>query len=96
MDVGISFPRERDRWLMVLLAKEGFSKDELIRLNKVRLHQKVIFLSCVLGASGKMLDRKYLEKRNGHEKWYTVKFPMEKPLRKFLYFGELPSGLLFQ
>ena len=37
-----------------------FSKDSLLRLNRVRVHQQVLFLSCILGASGKILDKKYL------------------------------------
>ena len=67
---------------MVLIAKQGFTEEELARLNKVRLHQQTIFLACVLGASGKMLDRKYPEKRQDHEKCPTVKFLVEKPPRE--------------
>ena len=73
---------EKDRWPMDLFAAKGFTEDELCRLSKVRLHQQVLFLSCVLGALGKMLDRKYLEKRRDNELWSKVKFPMEKPPNK--------------
>ena len=59
---------------MDLLARQDFSEEEIIRLNKVMFHQQVIFLSCILGASGKMLNRKYLEKREDHEEWSAVKF----------------------
>ena len=75
-------PREKDRWLMDLFAAKDFTEDELCRLNKVRLHQQVLFLPCVLGASGKVLDRKYLEKRRDNELWSEVKFPVEKPPNK--------------
>ena len=44
--------------------------------------QQVLFLSCALGASGKMLDRKYLRKRRAEEVWSKVKFPVEKPPNK--------------
>ena len=47
---------------MELFEAKGFTEDELCRLNKFPLHQQVLFLPCVLGASGKMLDRKYLKK----------------------------------
>ena len=36
----------------------------------------------MLGASGKMLDRKYLRKRRDEELWSKVKFPVEKPPNK--------------
>ena len=42
----------------------------------------MLFLSCTLGASGKMLDRKYLEKRRENEVWSRVKSPVEKPPTK--------------
>ena len=30
---------ERDQWLMQMFVSAGFSKDDLVRLNRVRLHQ---------------------------------------------------------
>ena len=80
-DVGLTISRERDVWLMAALAMAGFPEEELPRLNKVRLHQQVIFLSCVLGASGKMLNNNCLKKQ-ARECWSRVKFPVEKPPRK--------------
>ena len=67
---------------MELFADKGFTEDELCRLNKDRLHHQVLFLSCVLGASGKILDRKYLEKRRDNERSSKVKFPAKKPPNK--------------
>ena len=67
---------------MLEFAKLGFDLPTLVRLNRVRLHQQVLFLSCVLGASGKELDEKYLIKRRVDEKWSTLSFPQEKPPRK--------------
>ena len=49
---------------MVKFAAAGFDKDELERLNKVRIHQQVLFWSYVLGASGKSLNAKYTRKEN--------------------------------
>ena len=45
------------------------------RLNKVIMHQQVLFLSIVLGASGKSLDEKYTRKRELEENWLKIKFP---------------------
>ncbi len=36
-------PREGDAWFMEELFWMQFDKDELMRLNRVRLHQQVIF-----------------------------------------------------
>lgn len=38
----------------------GFRGHELRALNRVRMHQQCIFLSDVLGVSGKSIDPKYL------------------------------------
>ena len=78
----VTLPRERDQWLMQMFVSAGFSKDDLVRLNRVRLHQQALFLSCVLGASGKTLDLKYLTKRKEEEQWSTLVFPKEKPPRR--------------
>ena len=78
----IKFPRQGDKWLMILFVLAGFSKEDLIRLNRVRVHQQVLFLSCVLGASGKTLDKKYLKKRSPTETWSQLSFPKEKPPNK--------------
>ena len=60
-DGHLKFPRERDQWLMQIFEDEGYTLIELARLNRARLHQQVVFLSCILGASGKDLDSKYLD-----------------------------------
>ncbi len=49
-------PRENDRWLMLALEGLGFREEELIRLNRVRCHQQVLFLLDVFDASGRALD----------------------------------------
>ena len=65
-------PRKGDKWLMQLFVVTGFSKDSLLRLNIVRVHQHVLFLSCILGASGKILDKKYTIRRKPEESWSGV------------------------
>ena len=75
-------PREGDKWIMQLFTRVGFNKEDLLRLNRVCVHQQVLFLYSVLGASGKSLDKKYMTKRNPEEKWSTLRFPKEKPPNK--------------
>ena len=58
LDDIVALPLEGDRWLMWVLKDSGFSEEELARLNRVRVHQQVLFLLCVLGASRKTLDEK--------------------------------------
>ena len=60
----------------------GYSKDKLLRLNQVTLHMQVLFLSDILGASGKDLDRRYLARRRLEMKWSSINFPKEKPPNK--------------
>ena len=60
----------------------GFEESDLVQLNKVRLHQQVVFLSDVMDASGRRLDE-YLKKRPAGEKWSSLTFPVEQPPRAF-------------
>ena len=43
----LKMPREGDKWIMKLFVQEGFNKEDLLRLNRFRVHQQVLFLSCV-------------------------------------------------
>ena len=56
----LKMPRKRDHSIRKAFGLKGFAKDDLERLNKVRIHQQVLFLSCVLGATGKSLDMIYM------------------------------------
>ena len=78
-NVPIELPREGDQWIMRLLEAAGFCRQDLLRLNRVRIYQQVMFLSEILGASGKILDRKYLQKRPEAERWSRLNYPNEKP-----------------
>ena len=97
-DVKLSPPRSRDKWLMREFYRLGYDSKALARLNRVRLHQQVLFLSDILGASGKELDQRYLHKRPSTEQWSTLSFPKEKPPRKDFRLWEqaiqqlVPSG----
>ena len=81
-DVPLEFPRAGDRWLMDMFEEMGFSAPDLQRLNRVRVHQQVLFLSEILDAAGKTLDERYLDRRPSNEDWSTLKFPQERPPRK--------------
>ena len=78
----LKMPREGDKWIMQLFVRAGFNKEDLLRLIRVRVHQQVLFLSCVFVASGKSLDKKYMTKRKPEEKWSTLRFPKENPPNK--------------
>jgi hypothetical protein len=71
-------PRERDTWLMQEFIKLNYSSKDLLRLNCVRLHQEVLFLSDVMDASSRGLDRKYLQQRPWEESWSNLSFPIEQ------------------
>ena len=75
-------PIKRDKWMMMELKRKGHLTEYLRRLNRVRVHQQVLFLSDVLGASVKSLDKKYLKQRGEGEKWSTFQFPKEISPRK--------------
>ena len=57
----------------------GYSAAALVILNRVWIHQQVVFLSCVLNASGSDLDGKYLYRRVEGQQWSVLNFPKEKP-----------------
>ena len=69
---------KNDYWVMKELGNIC-TTDELVRLNRVRLHQQVIFGSDIMDASGRAIDKKYLKERPIGERWSTIKFPNERP-----------------
>jgi hypothetical protein len=72
-------PRERDTWIMAEFIRMNYDTQSLCKLNRVRLHQQVIFLSDVMDASGRAINSKYLDKRPWNEQWSSVIFPKERP-----------------
>jgi hypothetical protein len=56
-------PRIRDSWIMKDFIQLNYSPQELHQLNRVQMHQQVIFLSDVRDTSGRALDKKYLHPR---------------------------------
>ena len=68
--------------MMMELKRKGNSLEDINWINRVRVHQQVLFLLDVLGASGKSLDRKYLKQKVVGEQWSTFRFPKENTPRK--------------
>ena len=81
-DTPVELPRVGDNWLMKVFEQVGYSGDELRRLNRVRTHHQVLFLLCVLGTSGKLLDKRYLERRQTNVRWSRLDFPNKTPPNK--------------
>ena len=81
-DLPVQFPRKNDGWIMRAFACLDFDEDELLHLNRVRCHQQVLFISDIFDASGRAVDRKYLEQRPVEEAWSTLIFPQEHPPRR--------------
>ena len=71
--------RENDKWIMVAFAENGHKLDELIRLNRIRTHQQVLFISDVMGPSGRVVEKKYLAKWDPSKKWSIYIFPQQQP-----------------
>ncbi len=71
---------------MRMFVKAGHKAADLLRLNKARIYFQVVFLSDVLGASGKLLDPRYIVRRPQNAKWSALNFPTEKPTLKDILF----------
>jgi hypothetical protein len=78
-DLPLQPPREQDLWLMQEFGRLNYSSKDLQCLNSVRMHQQVLYLSDVMDASGRAIDRKYLQPRPMEETWSDLVFPIEFP-----------------
>ncbi len=58
--------------------------DKLRIINRFHCHQQVLYVSDVLDAGGKCLNRRYLNRRKHTETWSNLIFPQEKPPNKHL------------
>ncbi len=76
-----SIPRLRgyDKWIMEAFVGNGHKLDELIRLNRVRTHQHVLFVLEVIDSSGRVVEKKYLAKWDPSKKWSIYIFPQQQP-----------------
>lgn len=83
-------PRTGDEWLMAMFLHLGFNEAELLRLNKVRIHQQVLYYSNVMDARGTFVDKRYLTRWRQSETWSRSKFPHSNHrTRTFAYGSEL-------
>ena len=80
-NIAMKMAREDDAWLMREFMRLGYKKAQLERLNKVRVHQQVLFKSDVLCAGGRYIEKKYLSLRPIDEAWSSLRFPNEDPTR---------------
>ena len=71
--------RQGDNWIMVAFMNTGYSLKEVLKLNMVRIHQQVIFLSDMFCAKGKVIDKRYQDPRDIDNAWLTLKFLHEAP-----------------
>jgi hypothetical protein len=78
-------PRAGDKWFMQAIKDSGITdKTELAVINRARCHQQVLFLSDILDAGGKCVDKRYLNFQREDEIWSTAIFPLEKPPNRHL------------
>ncbi len=71
-----------DKWFMKAVENlEILDKKELERINRVRIHQQVLYLLDILDAGGKCIDKRYQLQREQEEQWSTLIFPKENPPR---------------
>lgn len=75
----IAPPREHDQWLMTSFEHAGYSLEDCKTLNKVRLHQQVLFDSDIYNADGNTINPKYLQPRETGERWSTLRFGRQQP-----------------
>ncbi len=64
---------------MVKFIRMNYDTQLLCKLNRVCLHQQVIFLSDVMDASKRAIERKYLEAWPWNKRWSSLIFPNERP-----------------
>jgi hypothetical protein len=68
------------------------NSEELVKINRYRCHQQVLFVSDILDAVGKCLNKKYPKQRQDNESWSSLIFPIKKPRRRH---GTLWEQVLF-
>jgi hypothetical protein len=79
LELPLKFPREQDNWLMAAYENADYDGKALVCLNRVRCYQHAIFISGMLDASRKGINRKYLMQHQKGESWSTLIFLQEKP-----------------
>jgi hypothetical protein len=89
-NVPIELLRGGNQWLVKILKSSGYSWADLNILTRVRVHQQVLFLLDELGASGKVLGTRYLQRRSLEERWSCLGFPKKGLLTVTSSSGQQP------
>jgi hypothetical protein len=80
-EANLSFPWERDKWLIQKFEWVGIRDGKLLRLNRVRCHQQAVFFLDIIDAIGMAINR--------GKAWSTMIFLQELPLVKdFRFWAE--------
>ena len=74
----IPFPRERDQLLRDMFVTAGCAKQDLIRLNQVRICLESMFLADITTENGRQIDPLYLIHLNNISR-STYDWPEEQP-----------------
>jgi hypothetical protein len=75
----IELPWEWDKWFMQVAMEAGVTNPiKLMKVNKYQCHQQVLYISDILDAGGKCLNKCYLTRRPKEENWSSLIFPTEK------------------
>ncbi len=75
----LAFPRQGDKFLMLVLMERGHSRETIRQLNGVRIHLQVIFLSDILTASGNRIEANTLRPRPATDRQSVLNWPKEEP-----------------
>jgi hypothetical protein len=75
----LAFPRQGDKFLMLILMERGHSRETIRRLNRVRIHLQVIFLSDILTTSGNRIDTNTLRPQPATNRQSVLNWPKEEP-----------------
>jgi hypothetical protein len=78
-DGGLDNPRGGDRFLMQVFIEKGYSREILLRLNRVRVYWQALFVSDIMTASGNKIDPEVLGQPNAHRKRSHLRWPTEHP-----------------
>jgi hypothetical protein len=78
-NLSVHLPRERDSWLMKEYVRMNYNSDDLRRLNRVWLHQEVLFLLDVMDTGGRAINKKYLDSKPINESWSSLSFLIKQP-----------------
>jgi hypothetical protein len=75
----LKFPRQGDKFLMLVCMECDHGREALIRLNRVRVHLQLIFLSDILSALGLRINPMVLQHQATGEFHLSMRCPKEEP-----------------